>query len=139
MDKNDTIKLLFDFFKHLSTLDTACILLMAGLIERVFPHPIGSSYVEWMFSCFVLSLLGSLTTMFCIILAPDKPGNDKFFQVFAVSLLCSILGFLGGLFLAAKVIYSQNAVDKQNAVNVTFLEWNEYHDCPYLENKTQTT
>ena len=104
----DRLKLIFDFFKHLSTLNIACILLMAGLIERVFQNPVQSKMVEVMFVSFVTSLLGCLVAMLAITLAPDnaQPNSNWFGAAFMGS-LGAIVSFLVGLVLAGIVIAEQ--------------------------------
>ena len=109
LEPHQRFTLVFDFCKHLATLDTACILLMAGLVERVFPRPVDVLSAESTFLWFVISLIASLMLMLLIVVAPNsfaEKGRD-WFVVSVVVLLLAIGGFLGGLYNANRVIAAQ--------------------------------
>ena len=60
----------FDFFKHLSNLNLACILLVAGLLERVFGKPpemeeeAYRGLVQGIFGGYTFSLIACLILLF---------------------------------------------------------------------------
>ena len=101
--------MIFDFFKHLSTLNSACILLMAGLVERVFANPLNDWKVDGMFWGFVLSLFGSLIVMACMMFGPSKEGSERWAIILLVAFLLAVTGFVVALGFAHDVIAAQRA------------------------------
>ncbi|MQY59834.1 MAG: hypothetical protein GH144_09580 [Clostridia bacterium] len=61
-------RIVYDYFKHLTTLSTGLILIIVAFLEKVFSDPIGIPYVVISVICFALCLIGSL-------LALPSPGN----------------------------------------------------------------
>jgi hypothetical protein len=115
MPSLERIKLWFEFFKHLTTLDTACILLMSGLLEtKVVPTNL--PYIPLMFSFFVLSLIVCLWVMLTILTWPrEQPTHNerqkKSFHrhVFFWRLMSGVAvsGFMGGLLCAYMLLDNQ--------------------------------
>ncbi|MCE9552881.1 MAG: hypothetical protein K8T91_05835 [Planctomycetes bacterium] len=110
MNDSDRLKLAFEFFKHLSLLNTASIGLMASLAERVLTkvHPDDLAVV---FIWFGLSLVGSLFSMAVMVLphgttpepAPTNPWKKPitYFQLAMLFLAGATfsLGILTGAYV----------------------------------------
>lgn len=114
MEKNYDIPFLesyrgfFDYFKHITTLNTGAILIIVAFIERAFKNPEGKSLVVLAFICFVLSLIGSVSTMYqyAIKILKEETKSikkEKKFKRFLISLnfLLSKYGFIIGMLLLA--------------------------------------
>jgi hypothetical protein len=63
LDRVDGSKMFFDLFKHLTTLSTGSILLMAAFLEKLFKNPNWSFLVSITFVCFILAIISSLAGM----------------------------------------------------------------------------
>ena len=98
---DDRLKLLFDFYRHLSTLCVACILLMAGLCERVISIFDAPYSMLFMFTAFTLSLLSALVTMLLIVNVPEQKKQLSWWDnTMSVVTSFTVIGFLIGLALA---------------------------------------
>jgi hypothetical protein len=64
-DHFERMKLLFDLGKHITTLATGTMLLMAGFYERVFKFPAWKLVAAGSFICFALAVLCSVVAMLC--------------------------------------------------------------------------
>ncbi len=56
-------RIVYDYFKHLTTLSTGLILIIVAFLEKVFSDPIGITYVVISVICFALCLIGSLLAL----------------------------------------------------------------------------
>lgn len=56
-------KLFYDAFKHLTTLNTGSILLLATFLEKVFQKPVAREYFAIALGAFILSVLFSFIVM----------------------------------------------------------------------------
>ena len=97
MNREDSAKLFFELFKHMTTLSTGTIVVMGTFLENVFQNP------EWMFLVvitfvgFIASLIFSLGAMifFAIHVREPLAENEKTTATYLVIL--SMSGFLVGM------------------------------------------
>jgi hypothetical protein len=78
----DHFKALFEYLKHLSTLATGSILLIATLLEKLFKQPLYSWCIGVSVGAFFLSLLASLAAYSVFIL--NFPRVDRAFDKSAI-------------------------------------------------------
>jgi hypothetical protein len=57
-------KLFYDVFKHLTTLSTGSILILATFIETLFPNPQGKFLIVLALISFIFSIIGAVLMMF---------------------------------------------------------------------------
>ena len=101
----EAIKFVSDFFKHLTTIATGSILLIATLLDKIFTHPQWKFAVIIALSAFLLCVLGCILAMFSYSVMSSEWGEhdpDKFFSPFAMQLLLigslfALGGFLVGI------------------------------------------
>jgi len=96
----------YDWLKHLTTLDTGSILLLATFSEKLFPNP------EWRFLfvltlvCLGLSLIAAVSAMlfFLVFLGvtPSKEGENAFLLVNIAAFYGFIIGVISFLVFALK-------------------------------------
>jgi hypothetical protein len=101
-DHIEALKTIYDFFKHLTTLSTGSILLMATLMERVFKSPVATGLVSISFVGFIVSIVSSLASMFVLtqaIKAPDflAPAEKNFWAL-------AVAGAVGGFLVAISLL-----------------------------------
>lgn len=111
-------QLAFDYAKHLTTLDTASVILMAGLFERIFACPVNKNLIVIMFACFLMSLLASLLVMGIVLVSqsPTLTNSSKShitMRWVMGSLLVAVLLFFAGLAIAGESIAEQRFSDKK--------------------------
>jgi membrane associated rhomboid family serine protease len=94
-------KLIYDTFKHLSTLSSGSILLLATFIKYLFVNPKGADLIGYIFFSFIISIIFAIIVM-CIIpwaiTAGDSPAVSNFGFI---SYFVSVGGFLVGIILFA--------------------------------------
>jgi len=61
---NDARKMEYDSFKHLTTLCTGTLLLLAGFLDKLFSDPQWLALVTAVFICLMLSIASSVILMF---------------------------------------------------------------------------
>src|SRR5258708_37287915 len=90
-------RLLFDYFKHLTTLNLIGIGLILTLCEKFFPTPIQWQWVGFSFMFFAFSLVISSFTQLSTIYVPKNTDhrNHPNFILHMASLMC----FVAGVFL----------------------------------------
>jgi hypothetical protein len=92
-------KLSYDVFKHITTLDTAALLILIGLLEKLFKEPKWRPLVGCAIVLFLASIVGCLVMMYVIsflVAIGDKPNG--FPNVLAtVFFILAIGGFFVGL------------------------------------------
>ena len=66
-------KTVFDYIKHITTLNTGSIVLLASLLEKIFPNPVWKIFIMISFSCFVLSVMLLTLCGFAIIYSMRIP------------------------------------------------------------------
>lgn len=62
-DRVERMKLLYDLTKHITTLSTGTLLLMAGLLEKIFKAPVWKPLATGAFLSFAASVVASLIAM----------------------------------------------------------------------------
>lgn len=102
-DRIDRMKLLFDLNKHITTLATGTLLLMAGLYERVFKTPMWKLLAAITFVLFAVSVICSVIAMFGFAMYSRKTHNTPqdpirwgatFFSLALLSLAGGVLVFV---------------------------------------------
>lgn len=99
-ERVERIKLLYDLSKHITTLSTGTLLLMAGLLDKIFKSPTWKFLAILAFlsfaSCLIMALFSMLGYSVSSRSSYRKPGNpaDFGFKTFVYSLLCYIIGVL---------------------------------------------
>lgn len=99
-DRIEGAKLFFDTFKHISTLSTGSILLMATFLEKLFQNPVFRGLVVVAFLGFMFAVVWSVVAMtaFAARVNQSVPrDNDKLKKMWRTSVSWAILGFLAGL------------------------------------------
>ncbi len=95
-------KLSYDAFKHLTTLSTGSILLLATFLKDLFSKPVHKEFIFWIFLSFVVSVMGSVLMMFVVAYAVNNKGelNGKPSQITAgIGFTCSFIPFITGIIL----------------------------------------
>ncbi len=59
----ESTKLLYDLFKHITTLSTGILLILIAFLEKLFQTPIAKFLVGISFACFTITIISSLITM----------------------------------------------------------------------------
>lgn len=72
-------KLMFEMFKHLTTLSSASALIVIAMVERLFPNPQAPGWVVAAISSFLLTLLCGLIAMWMIGLHAGKSTDEGTF------------------------------------------------------------
>lgn len=93
-------KLLTDYLKHLTTLSTGSILLLAAFLEKIFHNPSYKSFVVLSLTGFMISVVASIIAHTYAII--DFPGDEPTFRreqanIGSYALLIAWLGFLVGV------------------------------------------
>lgn len=94
------LKVSYDLFKHLTTLSTGSILLLATLLEKFFKAPSWTPLIGLIFIGFSAALVGSLAMMYLFARAIGKSGlvNDATLVSLGVAgFVGSVFGFLSGI------------------------------------------
>ena len=94
-------KAMFEFLSHLMTLDSAALILVPTLIEKVFPQPAGRIHVGISILAFLFSLLGGGFTY--LILVAQYPreaslrrtSNDRVWYLW--TMILTLVGFILGI------------------------------------------
>lgn len=73
----DMMKIMFDLFKHLTTINSASLILLVAFLKELFPHPIHREFVYIAFISLILSLAASLVCMYLLISAPAFQFTNK--------------------------------------------------------------
>ncbi len=92
-------KLAYDSFKHLTTLSTGSLLLLATFLKDLFDKPEWKFLVGVSFIFFIVSIVCSVLTMKALSMAVKDMGeaDDSFGNFGAFLYLASIFGFLLGI------------------------------------------
>jgi hypothetical protein len=89
-------KLLHDSYKHLTTLSTGAILILATFLEKFFQNPKWKFLIGITFVSFVISTVASVIAMFGI--SDDIEGDNLFSDLIARSIIIlSSMSFLLGI------------------------------------------
>lgn len=101
----DSNKYAFEFFKHITTLDTGSVLIIVALWERLFKHPNYSFVASIAFSLFGISLLASTVAMYYMVRLMRAEEQIRPFERFPlIVFLASTIGF--GLGLLGIVVFA---------------------------------
>jgi hypothetical protein len=113
-EQSERRRLEFEFFKHLTTLDTAFILLLLTLIEKYLPAKHRSG-IEWAFVGFGVSLLFSVVSMFFVTYMPrlDPYWQPKRFNISAWGFSLGIVGFFTGFIVMTVVVGNSLSIWKR--------------------------
>jgi hypothetical protein len=102
-DRFERMKLLFDLNKHITTLATGTMLLMAGFYERVFKSPTWKELAAATFVLFAATVLCSVLAMFSFAMYSQKTHNTpddpiergaKFFTAALSALILGVMAFV---------------------------------------------
>jgi hypothetical protein len=92
-------KLAYDSFKHLTTLSTGSILLLATFLKDVFKNPEWTQLVGWTFGLFMVTIVASLIVMVTIAHSVSHPANPSTATstIGAIGLFIAVGSFLGAI------------------------------------------
>jgi len=92
-------KLAYDALKHLTTLNTGSIVIVAALLEKLFKNPEWKNLVAVSFTCFVLSIVTAFIAMVCTADRVFQSGEQDNIteSVLKWSSVISVLMFLIGI------------------------------------------
>lgn len=104
-----TQKANYDYFKHITTLDSGAILVIATFLVKAFQNPNWPGLIVGAFICFVFSLLGSVMVMrwHVVWIAEEefpeirKKTSSKIKLIKLFSLITGIFGLALGMILLA--------------------------------------
>lgn len=93
-DMIEGVKAVYDFFKHMTTLSTGSLLLLATLLEKFFKAPSWTALIGLTFVGFIVSLVSSLVMMFLVSVFIARSGETEE----SVNIIANIgaLGAAGG-------------------------------------------
>jgi nitrate/nitrite transporter NarK len=94
-DKVEGLKLFYDTFKHIRTLATGSLLLLASLLERFFEAPICKPMIGVTFTALVVSLVSALAAMLAYGSIVHTREDEQRITTQAMGLL-GIFGAVGG-------------------------------------------
>ncbi|MDQ3907123.1 MAG: hypothetical protein M3268_02140 [Acidobacteriota bacterium] len=101
--KEEGWKLDYDLQKHLTTLNTGSILILAAFMEKIFTNPQWKALVAISIALFVISTIAAIVTMTSIFVHIRDLGNVTKFNEWMYSNMpvVSFATFLGGIFSLA--------------------------------------
>lgn len=94
-------KLIYDVFKHVTTLSTGAILILVALLEKFFKNPEWKALIAASFIGFILAIVSSVTAMIMIgssVLKSGKGGKVEA-RLGGLSILLSIGSFMAGIII----------------------------------------
>jgi hypothetical protein len=99
--RGDQRRALYEFLRHLMTLDSGALVLTVTLIEKVFAQPAQRSAVGFAVAAFLLSLLAGAITYLNLLAnyprvgAPRMSSSDLRFYLW--SMAATVFGFMVGM------------------------------------------
>jgi hypothetical protein len=104
--KVERIKLWVDYFKHLTTLSTGSIVLIATLLEKAMPHARARAAIITSLIGFLACVLGAVLSLTCMAVEMGAWEDDEDPEPWTetpllVGIILSWSGFLTGLFALA--------------------------------------
>ena len=96
VSRSDHFKAIFDHLKHISTLATGSILLLATFLEKLFRQPNHPGLVSFAIAAFLVSVVASIVAYGSFVM--NFPRDDREFSNATVSKLEQV-GMAGGLML----------------------------------------
>jgi len=110
-DENiEGVKLLFDYFKHLTTLSVGSIVILTTLLKNIYPCPLWPIFASSSLVFFLLSILASLVVMIIFTKIMGEAGiregkTKKILMVFFyISILCFFLAICSLVIFSVKNI-----------------------------------
>jgi uncharacterized membrane-anchored protein len=95
-----------EYLKHITSLSTGSILLLAAFLEKIFVNPQGRGLIQWVFVGFTACIFFATLTQFCVIYFFRADGTNK-----ATAIL---LGLSMLTFIAATILLTVFAVENFN-------------------------
>lgn len=94
-------KLVYDVFKHITTLSTGAILILVTFLEKFFKNPEWKWLIAASFVTFILSTISSVTAMIMIGFSVLKSGSTGRTEtsIGGLSILLSIGSFISGIII----------------------------------------
>ena len=90
----ESFKLLYDLFKHITTLSTGTIIVLATFLEKLFPNPIWMPLVIVTFVGLIVSLVSALCAMpYMALHVRETISRQMGLRVLKIVVIC-YLGFL---------------------------------------------
>ena len=92
-------KVVLDYLKHIMTLDTGSILLLATLLEKFFSKPLWKPLVAATFLLFMISVLALTLSAFGVVRSIRTPSDvsNTIKHFTASTFIVGIVTFVGGL------------------------------------------
>ena len=87
-------KVVFDYIKHLTTLNTGSIVLLTILLEKFFKNPAWRALISVIVGGFVLSVVALTFAAFGVIRSIRNPGEPSTMKLTAWSFIPGIVFFL---------------------------------------------
>ncbi len=94
-------KLIYDVFKHITTLSTGAILILVAFLEKFFKTPEWKGLIAASFIGFILATISSVIAMIMIgssVLKSGKAGGAET-KIGGLSILLSIGSFMAGIII----------------------------------------
>jgi hypothetical protein len=73
----ELLKVTIDFLKHVTTLSSGSILLLATFLEKLFQHPHLTFLIAISFASFALSIIGAFTSIIMLLGAEKASGYGE--------------------------------------------------------------
>jgi hypothetical protein len=95
----ETQKVVLDYVKHITTLDTAAIVLLTTLLEKIFLHPEWKPLVVIAMMGFLMSLLFLTLTALGLVRSIRTPENisQALIQYTGSTFIIGLAGFIAGV------------------------------------------
>jgi hypothetical protein len=90
--RREHAKMMFDYFKHLTTLSTGSVLLLVTLLEKVFLNPRWKLLIAFSYGGFVISILSSVIAMLMLVKLAGK-SSDPVMSVLAAGATTALASF----------------------------------------------
>lgn len=97
----DQRRALYEFLRHLMTLDSAALVFTVALIEKAFAQPVHRAAVGIAVGAFLASLIGGAITYVTLLASyprvgtPRMSSSDRRFSLWALT--ATVFGFVSGL------------------------------------------
>jgi hypothetical protein len=103
----ESLKLRYDIYKHLTTLCTGSILLLISFLDKIFERPVWKGFVIAALCLFLISTLASLFVMHVIAstvqyMETHNKYGKRDAAVIVIALISFLLGIVSLIFFAAK-------------------------------------
>lgn len=103
-------KLIFDLFKHLTTLSTGSLLLTIGFIDKLFPQHQWGSLIVVVFVAFFITVVASFISMLITSYAVSRNyESNTESKIYALAATIAILSFIIGI-ICLIVFFFKNSI-----------------------------